>query len=469
MSGISSRNHLNKFGLALLLGAVMCTAAYGFAVVGAINDKYTKLNREHGPLGQPLSDEAAAPFGGRFNLFQNGFIYWHPQVGAFGVWGAIGQHWNQLGRVSFGYPFTDESGTPDNRGRFNHFRAMQIAGHPEASIYWTPQTGPHAVVGAIRQKWASMGFERGSLGYPTTDEMQDGAFRRSDFEHGFILWTAAGGPEVFSANDAADAHPGTFGTLLVNGIEVVADAPSGNGTIPIISNTHFLSAANLCATIENPPPPLPDFNQFLKSMVPVANGQFLSGSPFKLHSEISGTLSRDCHARSDIVSVAGGNISVSARLPGNRVNLRVTTPDVHVGPISVGLPGSVDPRASVTFDIAAHTVVKVPTRACDQLGLDPTTVSVTNVQVHGENLTGDVALFTTKVIKFFTGHDFLKGLTDNRFIQLKAITTTLQSLNPKLCSGLPRNARLDQSYDQTLSALVLRATLRAPDPGPVVK
>ena len=229
------------------------------------------------------------------------------------------------------------------------------------------------------------------------------------------------------ANDAADAHPGTFGTLLVNGIEVVADAPSGNGTIPIISNTHFLSAANLCDD-QNPPPPLPDFNQFLKLMVPVANGQFLSGSPFKLHSEISGTLSRDCHARSDIVSAAGGNISVSARLPGNRVNLRVTTPDVHVGPISVGLPGSVDPRASVTFDIAAHTVAEVPTRACDQSGTGSDHRLRNQRTGACENLTGDVALFTTKVIKFFTGHDFLKGLTDNRFIQLKAITTTLESL-----------------------------------------
>lgn len=464
-----SGKYSRKLGLALLLGIAMSSAAYAFAVYGAIGDKYSRLNRERGPLGSPQSDEADAPFGGRFNQFQNGFIYWHPQVGAFAVWGAIGQKWNQMGRVSYGYPITDESTTPDNRGRYNHFRAMQLNGRPEASIYWSPQTGAHAIYGAIRQKWASMGWERSSLGYPTTDEVQDGAFRRSDFEHGYIRWSVASGAEVFSASDAPDPQPGTFGTLLVNGIELVADSPNGNGTIPILSDTHFLSAANLCATVQNPPPPVPNFDQFLKSMVPVANAQYLSSSPFKLRSDIGGAVSRDCHARSDVVSAAGGNITVSVRLPGNRVTAYLTTPDVHVGPLSVGAPGSLDPKASITFDIAARTTVLVPSKVCDRLGLGPTNISVTNVQVHGENVTGDLALFTANVIKFFTGHDFLKGLTDNRFVQLQSVATTLQSINPRLCSGLPQNARLDQSYDPGARALLLRATLRAPDPGPVVR
>jgi hypothetical protein len=461
------KNRPTKFGLALLLGLAVSSAAYAFQVYGAIGDKYTKLNRERGPLGQALTDEAAASFGGRFNQFQNGFIYWHPQTGAFAVWGSIGQKWDQLGRVSYGYPITDESVTPDGRGRYNHFRAMQTPAHPEASIYWTPQTGAHAVYGAIRDKWASIGWERSPLGYPTTDEMADGAYRRTDFERGFIRWSASGGAEVFPVGDVTGQ--GGFGTLLVNGIEVVADAPSGTGTIPIISNNHFLSAVNLCGMVQDPPPPLPNFNQLLKSLVPVANAQYLSGSPFKIRSDISGAISHDCHARSDVVSAAGGNINSTVILPGNKVTLYLTTPDVHVGPLSIGAPGSVDPKASVTFDIAARTTILIPAKACSTIGLGTTNISVTNVQVHGENLTGDVALFTANVIKFFTGHDFLKGLTDNRFIPLQGITTTLQSINPKLCNAIPPNARIDQSYNSNASTLVLRATLRAPDRGPVVR
>ena len=61
-----------------------------------------------------------------------------------------------------GFPVTDELGTPDGRGRFNHFEG--------GSIYWTPQTHAHEVHGAIRDKWASMGWERSRLGYPIGDE-----------------------------------------------------------------------------------------------------------------------------------------------------------------------------------------------------------------------------------------------------------------------------------------------------------
>jgi uncharacterized protein with LGFP repeats len=37
---------------------------------------------------------------------------------------------------------------------------------------------------------------RGALGYPTSDEIQDGKFRRSNFQHGFIRWSEATGAVV---------------------------------------------------------------------------------------------------------------------------------------------------------------------------------------------------------------------------------------------------------------------------------
>ena len=59
--------------------------ALGYAVYGAIGQKYAALGRENGALGAAQSDEADAPYGGRFNRFQNGYIYWHPETGAFAV------------------------------------------------------------------------------------------------------------------------------------------------------------------------------------------------------------------------------------------------------------------------------------------------------------------------------------------------------------------------------------------------
>jgi uncharacterized protein with LGFP repeats len=161
---------------------VLTTAAYGFAVYGAIGEKWNAMGAAAGPVGDALSDEAATQYGGRFNRFQHGFIYWHPETGAHAVWGLIGAKWAELGFENYGFPITDESGTPDGIGRYNHFRAVQMDGKPEASIYWTPETGAHAIYGDIRKKWAETGWET-FLGYPINDETgtPDGIGRYNHF------------------------------------------------------------------------------------------------------------------------------------------------------------------------------------------------------------------------------------------------------------------------------------------------
>src|SRR5204862_15013 len=85
-----------------------------------------------------------------------------------------------------GYPTTDESPTAGNVGRYNHF-------DKSSSIYWSPATGAHQVGGAIRDKWASLGWESSCLGYPTSDEYDFNGGRRNDFQNGNITWTAAAG------------------------------------------------------------------------------------------------------------------------------------------------------------------------------------------------------------------------------------------------------------------------------------
>jgi uncharacterized protein with LGFP repeats len=162
-------------------------------VQGAIRDRWQLLGSETGFLGYPLTDETGTPDGvGRYNHFQYGSIYWTLGTGAYEVHGAIRDEWASLGweRSVVGYPVTNETGTPDGVGRYNHFQA--------GSIYWTPGTGAHEVHGAIRDKWASMGWERSFLGYPTTDETGVdfpliGAVRMSNFQNGSITWTSGSG------------------------------------------------------------------------------------------------------------------------------------------------------------------------------------------------------------------------------------------------------------------------------------
>jgi uncharacterized protein with LGFP repeats len=52
------------------------------------------------------------------------------------------------------------------------------------------------VHGAIRDRWASMGWETSFLRYPITDERPDGHGRFSQFQGGSIHWTPEGGTEV---------------------------------------------------------------------------------------------------------------------------------------------------------------------------------------------------------------------------------------------------------------------------------
>jgi len=102
------------------------------------------------------------------------------------------------------------SGCPDGFGFYRHFR--------NGSIYWHPATGVHEVHGPIRAKWAGLGWERGFLGYPTSDELkgadpdQRGRFNR--FQGGAIHWH----PEI-------DLAAGTLAAPLGNAVFVMARTP----------------------------------------------------------------------------------------------------------------------------------------------------------------------------------------------------------------------------------------------------
>jgi hypothetical protein len=172
----------------------------GFVVFGAIEAKWLSFGGVSGALGHPVNNETPTFDGsGRFQHFQGGIISWNPrpEMGAHIVWGLIGERWLQIGREQFGYPLTDETPTPDGRGRFNHFRAHHPDGSliGESSIYWLPETGAHEIYGAIRDFWAQHGWENSAVGYPLDAEHDrvDGAGREQQFQRGRIVWSPTGG------------------------------------------------------------------------------------------------------------------------------------------------------------------------------------------------------------------------------------------------------------------------------------
>ncbi|MDQ7806681.1 PQQ-dependent sugar dehydrogenase [Amycolatopsis sp. A133] len=188
--GIARYNHFIRGGN---VGSIYYTTATGaHAIYGEIRKKWAELDYERG-LGYPATDELGTPDGvARYNHFtKNGnttrSIYYTTATGAHAIYGEIWRKWAALDfERGLGYPTTDELGTPDGRGRYNHF---SLGG----SIYFTTSTGAHMVKGEIRKKWAALGWEYSYLHYPKTDEYVTNGMYRSDFEGGYIIFSLPGG------------------------------------------------------------------------------------------------------------------------------------------------------------------------------------------------------------------------------------------------------------------------------------
>jgi L,D-peptidoglycan transpeptidase YkuD (ErfK/YbiS/YcfS/YnhG family) len=173
-------------------------------VQGAILQTYRDMGGPAGKLAYPTTDEKATPgVLGRYNHFQGGSIYWSPPSGAHAVWGAILTRWKALGweRSFLGFPTTNELTTPNGAGRFNHFQG--------GSVYWSAATGAQPVGGAIRDRWAAMGWENSALGFPKTGEFAIAGGRAQDFQYGSIRWFPGTGTQVVGAPALGVAPPGT--------------------------------------------------------------------------------------------------------------------------------------------------------------------------------------------------------------------------------------------------------------------
>ena len=199
-------------------GSIYWTPTTGaHEVHGAIRDKWASMGYERSLLGYPVTDEMKTPDGiGRFNAFQYGSIYWTPTTGAHEVHGDIKNKWAVFGyETSFlGYPTTDETGAKDGNGRLNEFQ--------NGSIYWTSITGAHEIHGTIREKWASMGYEGSSLGYPISDELftENNTKKYNVFQNGSIYFTISDGFVEVLPTGPLELGPWESKIIFDNGVPV---------------------------------------------------------------------------------------------------------------------------------------------------------------------------------------------------------------------------------------------------------
>ncbi|MFC1471380.1 alpha/beta hydrolase-fold protein [Rhodococcus qingshengii] len=157
-------------------------------VAGRIAGAYMNTGAAAGPLGFPRTPELGTPDGrGRFNHFQNGSIYWTPQTGAHPVSGDILAEWSAQGWEGgpLGYPTADEIATPGKPGKVQGF---------EIGAMYSSANGTHAVLGMIMGKYGELGWENGWLGFPKSNEVpikDNGRF--TEFEGGNIYWSPGTG------------------------------------------------------------------------------------------------------------------------------------------------------------------------------------------------------------------------------------------------------------------------------------
>jgi hypothetical protein len=137
------------------------------AICRTITQTYNKYGAERGILGTPVGDEIAIgdPVTGTYRQY-------HGKI--FG------------GLVSSSLATAYSSREPEGR----NMSAFESRSEVLASIYWSPQTCAHVVMGGILEYWMSLGGEKSELGYPTSDETNtpDNRGRRSRFERGEIWW-----------------------------------------------------------------------------------------------------------------------------------------------------------------------------------------------------------------------------------------------------------------------------------------
>lgn len=66
------------------------------------------------------------------------------------------------------------------------YGATRYATFERGAMYWSPETGAQPLTGAIYQAWASLGYERGALGMPTSGEIAEPEWIVQNFAHGTL-------------------------------------------------------------------------------------------------------------------------------------------------------------------------------------------------------------------------------------------------------------------------------------------
>ncbi|KAB8291918.1 GH25 family lysozyme [Bifidobacterium avesanii] len=142
----------------------------------------------HAWLGSPTANELKVK-GGASQSFQNGTVFWESATGnTYATKGGIQGEYASLRweQGILGFPSSDE----------RQLRGGASQSFAHGQIHWTQALGAHFTRGAIQDHWAALGWENGWLGYPTGDELTVRGGASQTFQGGTQFWSPSTGTQA---------------------------------------------------------------------------------------------------------------------------------------------------------------------------------------------------------------------------------------------------------------------------------
>ena len=154
---------------------------------------------DDGPLGPPVAREVCGlRDGGCLRAFRGGTVYWSPDTGAHAVSGGVMTRWGRQGWEfgPLGYPVTDPDCEWEDGTCVQEFEGGTVVAGPR---------GAWAVTGGLEWAWYDRGAELGDLGRPVAEQVcglrDGGCFQR--FEDGSLYASPASGAHAVQEPVAA--------------------------------------------------------------------------------------------------------------------------------------------------------------------------------------------------------------------------------------------------------------------------
>lgn len=191
-------------------GAVVWSPSTGARASQGLRSIWQKYGLETGRLGYPLTDEYPTARGGVTQDYQGGAITWSPNSGGHAMLGAIVAKFRASGGAggTLGYPLTEELNSKDN-GSYQEFE--------RGVVHWSPTTGARISQGELRWAWGASGYEYGVLGYPASDascgRLNGGCLQW--YQRGSIMWSPQSGARILTGGIAGTWYGlGAEGSVL---------------------------------------------------------------------------------------------------------------------------------------------------------------------------------------------------------------------------------------------------------------